>query len=162
METKNIRNICLIGHGNTGKTSLAESMLYVTGAIDRMGRVSDGNTVCDYDAEEIARQITISTAVAPVNFGGCKINVLDCPGYFDFVGDVLCALRAVEAGVIVVSAKDTAETVAVGAPSATRSTAITSRLSKPSRASTAASSAPSPSPPPTARALSTWCTTWPI
>ena len=115
METKNIRNICLIGHGNTGKTSLAESMLYVTGAIDRMGRVSDGNTVCDYDAEEIARQITISTAVAPVNFGGCKINVLDCPGYFDFVGDVLCALRAVEAGVIVVSAKDTAETVAVGA-----------------------------------------------
>ena len=115
METKNIRNICLIGHGNTGKTSLAESMLYVTGAIDRMGRVSDGNTVCDYDPEEIARQITISTAVAPVNFGGCKINVLDCPGYFDFVGDVLCALRAVEAGVIVVSAKDTAETVAVGA-----------------------------------------------
>ena len=103
METKNIRNICLIGHGNSGKTSLAESMLYVTGAIDRMGKVSDGNTVCDYDAE------------APVNFGGCKINVLDCPGYFDFVGDVLCALRAVEAGVIVLSAKDTAETVGVGA-----------------------------------------------
>jgi len=115
METKNIRNICLIGHGNTGKTSLAESMLYVTGAIDRMGKVSDGNTVCDYDAEEIARQITISTAVAPISFAGCKINVLDCPGYFDFVGDVLCALRAVEAGVIVLSAKDTAETVAVGA-----------------------------------------------
>ena len=115
METKNIRNICLIGHGNSGKTSLAESMLYVTGAIDRMGKVSDGNTVCDYDAEEIARQITISTAVAPVNFAGCKINVLDCPGYFDFVGDVLCALRAVEAGVIVLSAKDTAESVAVGA-----------------------------------------------
>ena len=115
METKNIRNICLIGHGNSGKTSLAESMLYVTGAIDRMGKVSDGNTVCDYDAEEIARQITISTAVAPVSFAGCKINVLDCPGYFDFVGDVLCALRAVEAGVIVLSAKDTAENVAVGA-----------------------------------------------
>ena len=90
-------------------------MLYVTGAIDRMGKVSDGNTVCDYDAEEIARQITISTAVAPVSFAGCKINVLDCPGYFDFVGDVLCALRAVEAGVIVLSAKDTAENVAVGA-----------------------------------------------
>ena len=115
METKNIRNICLIGHGNSGKTSLAESMLYVTGAIDRMGKVSDGNTVCDYDAEEIARQITISTAVAPVSFAGCKINVLDCPGYFDFVGDVLCALRAVEAGVIVLSAKDTAENVGVGA-----------------------------------------------
>ena len=106
METKNIRNICLIGHGNSGKTSLAESMLYVTGAIDRMGKVSDGNTVCDYDPEEIKRQITISTSVAPISFGGCKINVLDCPGYFDFVGDVLASLRAVEAGVIVLSAKD--------------------------------------------------------
>ena len=95
METKNIRNICLIGHGNNGKTSLAESMLYCTGAIDRMGKVADGTTVCDYDAEETARQITIATSIAPVNFAGNKINVLDCPGYFDFVGDVLCALRAV-------------------------------------------------------------------
>ena len=115
MESKNIRNIALLGHGNSGKTSLAESMLYITGAIDRMGKVADGNTVCDYDAEEIARQITISTAVAPVQFAGNKINVLDCPGYFDFVGEALCALRAVEAGVIAVSAKDTAESVAVGA-----------------------------------------------
>ena len=106
METKNIRNICLIGHGNSGKTSLAESMLYVTGAIDRMGKVSDGNTVCDYDAEEIKRQITIATSIAPISFGGCKVNVLDCPGYFDFVGDVLASIRAVEAGVIVLSAKD--------------------------------------------------------
>ncbi|MBQ5977675.1 MAG: elongation factor G [Oscillospiraceae bacterium] len=105
-ETKNIRNIALLGHGNSGKTSLAESMLFVTGAIDRMGKVSDGNTVCDYDAEEIKRQITISSAVAPVNFGGAKINVIDCPGYFDFVGDVLCALHAVEAGFILVTAKD--------------------------------------------------------
>ena len=115
METKNIRNICLIGHGNNGKTSLAESMLYVTGAIDRMGKVSDGNTVCDNDPEEISRQITISTAIAPVTMGQTKINVLDCPGYFDFVGDVLCSLRAVECGLIVTSAKDTAETVPVGA-----------------------------------------------
>ena len=105
-ETKNIRNICLLGHGNTGKTSLAESMLYCTGAIDRMGKVSDGNTVCDYDAEETKRQITISTAVAPVNYGGCKINVLDCPGFFDFVGESLAAIRAVEAGIILCSAKD--------------------------------------------------------
>ena len=105
-ETKNIRNICFIGHGNSGKTSLAESMLFSTGAIDRMGKVTDGNTVCDYDAEEIKRQITISTSVAPVNFGGCKINVLDCPGYFDFAGDVLAAIRVVEAGVIFCSAKD--------------------------------------------------------
>ena len=105
-ETKNIRNICLLGHGNTGKTSLAESMLFCTGAIDRMGKVSDGNTVCDYDAEETKRQITISTAVAPVNYGGCKINVLDCPGFFDFVGESLAAIRAVEAGIILCSAKD--------------------------------------------------------
>ena len=105
-ETKNIRNICLLGHGNSGKTSLAESMLFCTGAIDRMGKVSDGNTVCDYDAEETKRQITISTAVAPVNYGGCKINVLDCPGFFDFVGESLAAIRAVEAGIILCSAKD--------------------------------------------------------
>ena len=105
-ETKNIRNICLLGHGNSGKTSLAEGMLFATGAIDRMGKVSDGNTVCDYDAEEIKRQITISTSVAPVNFGGCKINVLDCPGYFDFVGDALAAIRVSEAGIIFCSAKD--------------------------------------------------------
>jgi len=106
METKNIRNIALLGHGNSGKTSLAESMLFVTGAIDRQGKVTDGNTVCDYDPEEIKRQITISSSVAPVSFAGNKINVLDCPGYFDFVGDVLCALRAVEAGFILLTAKD--------------------------------------------------------
>ena len=106
MESKNIRNIALLGHGNSGKTSLAESMLFVTGAVDRLGKVSDGNTVCDYDAEEIKRQITIASSVAPVSFGGGKVNVLDCPGYFDFVGEVLCALRAVEAGVILCSAKD--------------------------------------------------------
>ena len=105
-ETKNIRNICLMGHGNSGKTSLAESMLFSTGAVDRMGKVSDGNTVCDYDAEEIKRQITIATAVAPVNYGGCKINVLDCPGFFDFVGESLATIRAVEAGFILCSAKD--------------------------------------------------------
>ena len=113
-ETKNIRNICLIGHGNNGKTSLAESMLFCTGAIDRMGKVAEGTTVCDYDPEETSRQITIATSVAPVSFAGNKINVLDCPGYFDFVGDVLCALRAVECGMIVTSAKDTAESLPVG------------------------------------------------
>ena len=104
--TDKIRNVALLGHGNSGKTTLAESMLFVTGAIDRQGKVPDGNTVCDYDAEEIKRQITISTAIAPVEFGGCKINVLDCPGYFDFVGEVACAIRAVEAGIILITAKD--------------------------------------------------------
>lgn len=111
-ETKNIRNVCLLGHGGSGKTTLAESMLYMTGAIDRQGKTADGNTVCDYDPEEIKRQITISTSIAPVNFGGCKINVLDCPGFFDFAGDVMCALRAVEAGIIFCTAKDG---IAVGA-----------------------------------------------
>ena len=105
-DTKNIRNVALLGHGNSGKTSLAESMLFTVGAIDRQGKVTDGNTVCDYDAEEIKRQITISASLAPVEFGGCKINVLDCPGYQDFVGEVLGSIRAAEAGLIVCSAKD--------------------------------------------------------
>ena len=106
METKNIRNIALMGHGNSGKTSLAESMLYITGAVDRLGKVADGNTVCDYDAEEISRQISISLSVAPISFAGRKVNVLDTPGFFDFAGEVLCAIRAVEAGVILCTAKD--------------------------------------------------------
>ena len=105
-EINKIRNVCLLGHGNSGKTTLAESMLFAAGAVDRQGKVTDGNTVCDYDPEEIKRQITIATSVAPVEFGGCKINVLDCPGYFDFAGDVAAAIRAVEAGIILVTAKD--------------------------------------------------------
>ena len=104
-ETKNIRNVCLLGHGGSGKTTLAESMLYLTGAIDRQGKTADGNTVCDYDPEEIKRKITISTSIAPVNFGGCKINILDCPGFFDFAGDARCAMRAAEAGMIFCTAK---------------------------------------------------------
>ena len=102
----NIRNIALIGHGGSGKTSLTESMLYTVGAIDRLGKVTDGNTVCDYDAEEIKRQISISASIAPIDFGGCKLNVLDCPGYFDFAGEVAGALRAAEVGVIFCTAKD--------------------------------------------------------
>ncbi len=104
--TKDIRNICFLGHGGSGKTSLVESMLYLTGAIDRMGKVTDGNTVCDYDAEEIKRQISISSAIAPVEFAGTKINVIDCPGYFDFAGEVASAVRVAEAGVIFCTAKD--------------------------------------------------------
>ena len=103
---QNIRNICLLGHGGSGKTALAESLLYMTGAIDRMGKATDGNTVCDYDPEEIKRQISISLSVAPVEFKGCKINVLDTPGGFDFSGEVMEALRAADAAVIVCSAKD--------------------------------------------------------
>ena len=92
--TKDIRNVCLLGHGGSGKTTLTENMLYLTGAIDRQGKVNDGNTVCDYDAEEIKRQVTISAAIAPISFGGKKINVIDCPGFQDFAGEVAAALRA--------------------------------------------------------------------
>ncbi len=102
---QNIRNICLLGHGGNGKTSLAESMLYLTGGTDRLGKPSDGNTVCDYDPEEQKRQISISTAVAPIEHNGCKINVLDTPGYFDFVGEVMEALQVADAAIIVCSAK---------------------------------------------------------
>ena len=103
---QNIRNVCLLGHGGSGKTSLAESLLYMTGAIDRMGKPTDGNTVCDYDAEETRRQISISTSVAPLEYKGCKINILDTPGSFDFSGEVLEALRVSDAAIIVCSAKD--------------------------------------------------------
>ena len=103
---QNIRNVALIGHGGNGKTALAESLLYMTKAIDRMGRAADGNTVCDYDPEEVKRQISISLAVAPIEFKGCKINVLDTPGGFDFSGEVMEALRAADAAIIVCSAKD--------------------------------------------------------
>ena len=103
---QNIRNVCLLGHGGNGKTALAESMLYLTGGTVRLGNPADGNTVCDYDPEEIRRQISISTAVAPVEYNGCKINVLDTPGYFDFSGEVIEALQVADAAIIVCSAKD--------------------------------------------------------
>jgi elongation factor G len=105
-DAKNIRNICLMGHGGSGKTSLAESMLYVTGGIDRLGKTPDGNTVCDYDPEEVKRQISISMACAPIIYKNHKLNVLDAPGNFDFAGEVCSALYAAETGIIVCSAKD--------------------------------------------------------
>ena len=103
---QNIRNVCLLGHSGSGKTALTESLLYMTGAIDRMGKAADGNTVCDYDPEEIKRQISISTSVAPLEYKGCKINILDAPGAFDFAGDVMEALTVADAAIIVCSAKD--------------------------------------------------------
>ncbi len=101
----NIRNICLLGHGGNGKTTLVESFLRMTGVIDRLGKTTDGNTVCDHDPEEIKRQISISAAVAPVEYNGCKINVLDAPGNFDFVGEVAECLSVADAGVLVCAAK---------------------------------------------------------
>ena len=101
-----IRNVCLLGHGGDGKTSLAESLLFLTGGTDRLGKVSDGNTVCDFDPEEVKRQISISTALAPVEYKGHIVNVIDTPGYFDFEGEVAQALRVADCGIIVVSAKN--------------------------------------------------------
>ena len=101
-----IRNICLLGHGSTGKTSLAESILYLTGMTDRLGKVVEGNSTCDYDAEEVKRQISISTATVYANYNKVKINILDTPGFFDFAGEVQEALRVADAGIICVTAKD--------------------------------------------------------
>ncbi len=103
---QNIRNVCLVGHSGSGKTALAESLLFMTNAVSRMGKSADGNTVCDFDPEEIRRQISISTAIAPIEYKGCKINLLDTPGAFDFSGEVMEALRAADAAIIVCSAKD--------------------------------------------------------
>ncbi|MBQ3103344.1 MAG: elongation factor G, partial [Oscillospiraceae bacterium] len=106
MTANELRNVCLVGHGGSGKTSLVESMLFLTGATDRYGKVSDGNSVCDYDAEEIKRQISISMAMAPVTYNKVKLNVLDAPGNFDFAGEAVCAIRASECAIIVGAAKD--------------------------------------------------------
>ncbi len=101
----NVRNIAFIGHGGNGKTSLTEAMLFLNGNIERLGKTDDGSTVCDYDAEEIKRHISISLSIAPVEFGNSKINILDCPGYFDFEGSVLNALNVCDGAVIVASAQ---------------------------------------------------------
>ncbi len=101
-----IRNICLLGHSGSGKTALAESLLFMTGVIDRIGKNADGNTVCDYDPEEIRRNISISTALVPLEYHNAKINLLDTPGGFDFSGAVIEALRAADAAILVCSAKD--------------------------------------------------------
>ncbi len=103
--TKNIRNICLLGHGGAGKTSLAEALLYITKSTDRVGTIADGNTVCDYDAEEIRRGFSLSSAMAPVVWRDVKINVLDTPGYFDFEGEVRQCVRAADSAIIVVDGK---------------------------------------------------------
>ena len=105
VETKNIRNVALLGHGGSGKTSLAESMLYLAGEADRMGSVPQGNTVCDFDPEETARQISISASMAPLTWKNIKINVIDTPGYLDFVGEVQQALRVADSAIILVDGK---------------------------------------------------------
>lgn len=105
-ELKDIRNVCLLGHGSNGKTTLVENILSLTGKIDRQGKVVDGNTVSDYDDEERRRQISISATTVYTEWNKTKINIIDTPGFFDFAGEVKQALRAADAGIIVVSAKD--------------------------------------------------------
>ena len=103
--TDRIRNVVLLGHGGAGKTTLAEAMAYLSGVTSRMGTVTDGNTISDYDKEEIKRKFSISTAVVPVEWQKTKINILDTPGFFDFVGEVEEAVGVADAAIIVISGK---------------------------------------------------------
>lgn len=103
---RDIRNVCLIGHGGDGKTALAESMLYYTKGTDRLGKSAEGTTVSDFDPEEIKRKYSISTSIIPIEYGKSKINLFDNPGYFDFAGEVMQSIRVVDSGVIVVSSKN--------------------------------------------------------
>ena len=103
--TDEIRNVVLLGHGGSGKTSLVEAMLYVSGATNRMGKITDHNTVSDFDKEEQKREFSISTSLIPLEWEKAKINILDAPGYFDFVGEVEEAVSAADAAIIVVSGK---------------------------------------------------------
>ena len=107
--TDRIRNVVILGHGGSGKTSLVEAMAYLSGVTSRMGSVSEGNTVSDYDKEEIKRKFSINTTVMPIIWGDIKVNVLDTPGYFDFVGEAEEAAVAADAAVIVINGKNGVE-----------------------------------------------------
>ena len=103
-DTKDIRNIALLGHSASGKTTLAEAILFTAGAINRMGKIENGNTKSDYLDDEISRQISISTSLMQLEWQNAKINVIDTPGYADFVGEVICAVSAADAGILVIDA----------------------------------------------------------
>ena len=103
--TESIRNVVLLGHGGCGKTSLIESMAFTTGIIKRVRTVTEGGTVSDYDKEEIKRKFSISTSTVPVVWDKVKVNILDTPGFFDFVGEAEEAVAAADAAVIVISGK---------------------------------------------------------
>jgi elongation factor G len=108
-DARAIRNVALVGHSGAGKTTLTEALLFVSGALTRMGKIGEGNTVSDHDPEEIRRGISVSMSLAPVEWQGVKINILDTPGYADFIGDVHGAIRAADACLFVVSAVDGVE-----------------------------------------------------
>lgn len=103
--TENIRNIALAGHGGSGKTTLAEALLFKAGATDRFGKISDGNTVCDFDAEEIKRKTSVLSAVAPYEWRDCKVNLIDTPGAFDFEAGVIEGIAASDTVIIELSGK---------------------------------------------------------
>ena len=102
--TEKIRNLVLLGHGGTGKTSFAEAALFVSGAINRLGRVDDGTTASDFDPDETKRKVSINASLLPIEWGGHKINIIDAPGYADFIGDAYGAMRAADMAVITVCA----------------------------------------------------------
>ncbi len=106
LSTQQIRNVALVGHHGSGKTTLTEALLAVTGTVPRQGAVEKGTTVCDFEPEETARQLSVSLAIAPVTVDGTKVNLLDTPGYADFAGDMVCALSVADLAVVVVSATD--------------------------------------------------------
>ena len=105
-KTNKLRNLALVGHSGAGKTSLTESLLYFTKAIDRVGKVADGNTVSDYEKQEIKRKISIQTSIIPVEYKDYKINFIDAPGFFDFEGEVINALRASESALFVIDGEN--------------------------------------------------------
>ncbi len=104
-----IRNVALVGHGGSGKTTLAEALLVTTGVINRAGRTEDGTTVCDFEPEEVKRHISVSLAVAPVPLGDFRINIIDTPGYADFAAEMEAALSVADLAVVVVSAVEGVE-----------------------------------------------------
>ncbi len=104
--TDKIRNVVLLGHGGAGKTTLVEAMAYLSGLTSRMGKIDDGNTISDYDKEEVKRSFSINTSIVPIPWEDAKINILDTPGYFDFVGEVEEAVSVADAAIIVVSGKN--------------------------------------------------------
>ena len=108
--TDKIRNVVLLGHAGSGKTSLVEAMAYLAGLTNRMGTVADGNTISDYDKEEIKRNVSIHTSLIPIPWGDVKVNILDTPGSFDFVGEVEEAVSVADAAIIVVSGKSGIQT----------------------------------------------------
>ncbi len=100
--TEQLRNVALVGHSSSGKTTLAETMLFNTGVLNRRGRVEDGTTVADWDEEAIRRQISVAASVVPCEFKGHKINLLDAPGFIDFVGEIKGAISVADSGLVLV------------------------------------------------------------